>query len=99
MRISTSNEHSQRLVHNKTYYEYRHLRFKLQNGKCFLCPRIFLTEYYDVCVGHDHKKKLYRGIVCRSCNTRIRLEENGIKPLTLEVKNYLAIDWENNDTK
>lgn len=52
----------------KVYYdlsltEYNELK-ELQENKCAICQRINLK----LCVDHNHKTKIVRGLLCRRCN-------------------------------
>jgi len=41
-----------------------------QKGLCAICSNE-LKDTHDVCVDHDHKTGLVRGILCRKCNLGI----------------------------
>jgi hypothetical protein len=52
---------------------------KLKSGTCDCCHGIF--EIRQLAIDHDHKTGLYRGVLCRFCNTAIGLAKEDIKRL------------------
>lgn len=60
--------------------EYEEL-FKLQDGVCAICHKPDLRR--RLCVDHDHKTGVVRGLLCDSCNNG--LGRFGDEPLLLEA--------------
>jgi|SRR5215472_7685849 len=48
---------------------------KIQNNRCAICGVEFV-EGKKVCVDHDHKLSVVRGILCASCNNILSLAED-----------------------
>lgn len=60
-------------------------------GRCHWCGRATARLEID----HDHAVGGWavRGLLCRSCNRRVRLVEDGIHPRTDDVERYLRNAW------
>ena len=63
----------------------------IARGCCMLCKR----PAAPLCLDHDHKLGWWavRGIVCRSCNQRLRRVESGERAATDAIARYLADPW------
>lgn len=44
-------------------------RLKVQLGRCAICQRLPKTK--RLCVDHDHKSLLVRGLLCYTCNRKL----------------------------
>ncbi len=67
-----------------TYPEYEALMAR-QNGRCALCGRTEsdVGDGRHLCVDHDHKTGVVRGILCRGCNSHVAWLENHVSLETL----------------
>ena len=55
--------------------------FESQNGKCFICE----CSGEELCVDHDHKTGVIRGLLCHHCNTGLGRFNDSIDRLTLAI--------------
>lgn len=61
-----------------------------QHGKCALCPK-YLSNLKRICVDHDHTTSAVRGLLCDSCNLRLRgFETSGY---LAAADAYLEREW------
>lgn len=66
-------------------------QFDKQEGKCLGCGLIFDWSKRETkpCVDHCHKTKVFRGLLCHSCNRGIGLLKESI-PTLLRLVEYLS---------
>lgn len=50
--------------------------YQRQSGCCKICKRHSTLFRSRLAVDHDHLTKIFRGLLCLSCNTRLGLYEN-----------------------
>lgn len=82
---------------NKEIPEVKSRILKEQNYQCLLC-RIDLrkVESRNICLDHDHRNGLIRGVLCRNCNGVIGKIEN---LATRAKKDLTHVAWLSNATE
>jgi hypothetical protein len=73
-----NNPEKRRIIIQKNHYKRRYgltleqkqFLIDSQDSKCAICKND-LKSTHDVCVDHDHKTEIVRGILCRKCNLGI----------------------------
>ena len=69
--------------------EYEQL-FEFQNGNCAICEVSQSVLPHKLCVDHDHKTGVIRGLICKPCNAMIAWFDK-VSSLDL-IREYLGTD-------
>ena len=61
--------------------------FRTQCGKCAICARKLTGhKWKNLCVDHDHKTGMIRGLLCHTCNRGLGLFNDSVNHLLTAVK-------------
>jgi hypothetical protein len=60
--------------------------YQIQQGKCFMCQKHQSELSKPLCVDHDHITKIFRGLLCHSCNVSLGLLGDSIEVLESGIK-------------
>lgn len=85
-RRANGDDTTYRYRYGKTTQELQEILNK-QDNKCAICKNVFMNRFNTV-VDHDHKTGLFRGFLCRKCNTGLGMF-NDDKTLLKEAIKYL----------
>lgn len=55
--------------------------YQIQQGRCLMCKRHQSELSTPLCTDHDHKTKLFRGLLCHSCNVALGLLGDSMETL------------------
>jgi len=62
-------------------------KFKKQKGKCSICGALHIPgRRTGLVIDHDHKTKIFRGLLCQTCNRALGLLKDNIKILKKAIR-------------
>lgn len=84
---STDRKHWLKKAYKITPEGYEVL-FNTAKGRCEICGISQKDLSYNLCIDHDHRTGLIRGLLCKVCNQGLGMFEDKISLLIL-ARNYL----------
>jgi excisionase family DNA binding protein len=74
--------------------EQREETYEMQKGRCAICKKSH--ESNELFADHDHKTEIFRGLLCRKCNTGLGFFEDDIERLE-SAADYLSTETFNEE--
>ena len=72
-----------------TFNDFDYL-YQIQQGCCKICKRHSSILKRSLCIDHNHKTGIVRGLLCFDCNSKLGAYEKWVKVNLISIEEYLT---------